>query len=163
MSTVLSTVVDYVAHGESGVKRPSRSLLHLNSAPSSSGTGLSTQPAQTAANGAQEEFELQGAATDPPAPVDDPELRLPNRGSLAIMIATNALLEVCEDLILFRMQFLIHAALVRLLRHHFLRGLVCRVSWRFCAVLWLDHWDPRRDLRSCPDPFNKIRWRSGIL
>ncbi|KAJ7318204.1 major facilitator superfamily domain-containing protein [Mycena albidolilacea] len=93
MSTVLSTVVDYVAHGESGVKRPSRSLLHLNSAPTLSGSGRSTQPAQTAANGAQEEFELQSAATDPPAPVDDPELRLPNRGSLAIMIATNALLE----------------------------------------------------------------------
>ncbi|KAJ7869536.1 membrane transporter [Mycena leptocephala] len=66
MSTVLSTVVAYVPHGESGVKRPSWPAL--------------------------EEFELQGPTTNSLPPVDDPELRLPNRGSLAIMIATNALL-----------------------------------------------------------------------
>ncbi|KAJ6525126.1 major facilitator superfamily domain-containing protein [Mycena capillaripes] len=93
MATVLSTVADYVAHGESGVKRPSRSLLHPN-APTFSGSSLSAQPAQTVViNEAQGEFELQRAVTDPLAPVDDPELRLPNWGSLAIMIAMNALLE----------------------------------------------------------------------
>ena len=95
---VLSTVVDYVAHSESGVKRSSWGLLHSN-APTSSGSSLSAQPAQTAVNEPQEEFELQSTATDPPAPVDDPELRLPNRGSLAMMIATNALLEVREEFI----------------------------------------------------------------
>ncbi|KAJ7227876.1 major facilitator superfamily domain-containing protein [Mycena haematopus] len=87
-TTVLSTVVDYVAHGESGTKRPSWSLLHSD-APTPSGSTLSA----SAANTPPEELEMQAAGTELPPPADDPEFRLPNRGSLIIMIATNALLQ----------------------------------------------------------------------
>ncbi|KAF7356130.1 hypothetical protein MVEN_00943600 [Mycena venus] len=71
MSTVLSIVVDYVAHANPEYN------VHLGAFYTRM-RRLRVDPACT---------------TDPLAPVDDPELRLPNRGSLAIMIATNALLQ----------------------------------------------------------------------
>ncbi|KAJ7304536.1 membrane transporter [Mycena albidolilacea] len=91
MSAVLSTVVDYVGHGESGApKRPSWNVLH-SSAPTPSGSSLSVQPVPTStSDAAPEEFEMEGGLS---SPVEDPELRLPNRGSLVMMIATNVLLQ----------------------------------------------------------------------
>ncbi|KAJ7304525.1 hypothetical protein DFH08DRAFT_51513 [Mycena albidolilacea] len=91
MSTVLSTVVDYVGHSESGApKRPSWNVLHSN-APTSSGSSLSVQPVQTDAVAAvPEEFEMQSGLS---SPAEDPELHLPSRGSLFMVIATNALLQ----------------------------------------------------------------------
>ncbi|KAJ6582250.1 MFS general substrate transporter [Mycena capillaripes] len=92
-SAVLSTVVDYV-HRESGVKRPSWGILN-SSAPSPSGSTLAVQPARNSptTEAAQDAFEMRAVGTEAPSPVDDPELRLPNFGSLAIVIATNALLQ----------------------------------------------------------------------
>ncbi|KAJ6513535.1 membrane transporter [Mycena vulgaris] len=90
MSTpVLSTVLDFVAHRESGGKRPSWGILN-SSAPTPTGSPLAIPSARTQSP-AQEEFEMR--AQDAPPPVDDPELRLPDRASLSIMIATNALLQ----------------------------------------------------------------------
>ncbi|KAK7024830.1 major facilitator superfamily domain-containing protein [Favolaschia claudopus] len=90
MSTsVLSTVVDYVAHGESVPKRPSWAVLHSN-APTLDGSSLSVvHPTEEPA----EEIELRESIANTPAPEDDPEFRLPSMGSLAMVIATNALLQ----------------------------------------------------------------------
>ncbi|KAJ7117423.1 major facilitator superfamily domain-containing protein [Mycena epipterygia] len=92
MSTaVLSTVVDYV-HRESGLKRPSWGILN-SSAPTPAGSSLAIRPVESSSNAnATQEFELR-AQNDTAPPADDPELRLPNRVSLCIMIATNALLQ----------------------------------------------------------------------
>ncbi|KAF8217170.1 membrane transporter [Mycena galopus ATCC 62051] len=94
-TTMLSTVVDYVTHGDSSVKRPSWGPLH-STAPTPNGSSrLSIQPERRTSNGdaAPEEMEMQGAAADAPPPTDDPEFRLPNRGSLVTMIATNVLMQ----------------------------------------------------------------------
>ncbi|KAJ7648656.1 major facilitator superfamily domain-containing protein [Mycena polygramma] len=97
---VLSTVVDYVhresgAKHESGIKRPSWG--HLNSTvptPSGSNVAVDIQSARNSTiQVTQDEYEMRATGTDAPSPTDDPELRLPNRGSLIIMIATNALLQ----------------------------------------------------------------------
>ncbi|KAJ6478064.1 major facilitator superfamily domain-containing protein [Mycena vitilis] len=97
---VLSTVVDYVhresgVKHESGIKRPSWG--HLNSTvptPSGSNVAVDIQSARNSTvQVTQDEYEMRATATDAPSPTDDPELRLPNRGSLIIMIATNALLQ----------------------------------------------------------------------
>ncbi|KAJ7923458.1 major facilitator superfamily domain-containing protein [Mycena leptocephala] len=94
MSTsVLSTVVDYVSHRESGVKRPSWSILN-SSAPTTTGSSLAVQPARNEiTERVRDETEMRIIGTEAPPPADDPELRLPSRGSLAIMIGTNALLQ----------------------------------------------------------------------
>ncbi|KAJ7908634.1 hypothetical protein B0H13DRAFT_2496163 [Mycena leptocephala] len=77
MSTsVLSTVVDYVA-------------------PTPTGSSLAVQPARNEiTERVRDETEMRVIGTEAPPPVDDPELRLPSRGSLAIMIGTNALLQL---------------------------------------------------------------------
>ncbi|KAJ7021098.1 membrane transporter [Mycena alexandri] len=93
---MLSTVADYVAHRESGGKRPSWGKLN-STASTPRGSTPATQPsvsvdAQVAQN--QEEFEMRDTTdANPPPPADDPELRLPNWGSLVTMVGTNALLQ----------------------------------------------------------------------
>ncbi|KAJ7113238.1 membrane transporter [Mycena crocata] len=87
---MLSTVADFVAHRQSGGKRPSWG--HLNSA---TGSSLATTPAANSTQTltvAPEELELQVQDGVPP-PVDDPEMRLPDKTSLCIIIGTNALMQ----------------------------------------------------------------------
>ncbi|KAJ7486574.1 membrane transporter [Mycena latifolia] len=86
---MLSTVADFVAHRESGPgKRPRWGLLSSNT-PTPAGSSLAV-PQIGRSNDASEEIEMQGR--DAP-PAEDPELRLPDRASLYVMIGTNALLQ----------------------------------------------------------------------
>ncbi|KAJ7148554.1 membrane transporter [Mycena crocata] len=87
---MLPTVLDYVARRESGgAKRPSWGVLN-SSAPTPAGSSLTIRPAGSS-NAEPEQFEMQVSESVPPA--EDPELRLPDRTSLSIMIGTNALLQ----------------------------------------------------------------------
>ncbi|KAJ7736585.1 major facilitator superfamily domain-containing protein [Mycena maculata] len=90
-TTVLSTVVDYVSHRESGGKRPSWGLLNSSaSTPSGSSRAI---PRVEYSTTAQDDFEMRSREREMAPHVEDPELRLPDRVSLWIMIATNALLQ----------------------------------------------------------------------
>ncbi|KAJ7762905.1 membrane transporter [Mycena metata] len=91
---MLSTVADYVAHRESGGKRPSWGKLNSTaSTPTIQQPPISVDP-QVARNPSQEEFEMQDTTeADAPPPADDPEFRLPKWGSLVTIVGTNALLQ----------------------------------------------------------------------
>ncbi|KAJ7758370.1 membrane transporter [Mycena metata] len=91
---MLSTAADYVVHRDSGGKRPSWGKLN-SIAPTPSGSTPTLQPpAAVSAPASGEEFEMQDTTeTDASPPADDPELRLPNWGSLVTIIGTNALLQ----------------------------------------------------------------------
>ncbi|KAJ7217335.1 major facilitator superfamily domain-containing protein [Mycena pura] len=92
MSTaILSTVADYVARHESGHTHSSWALLNSSVPPpaaSNRATQLVVDPTPVAET---DGIEMQTCGTT--APAEDPELRLPRRGSLFTMIATNALLQ----------------------------------------------------------------------
>ncbi|KAJ7698067.1 MFS general substrate transporter [Mycena rosella] len=91
MSSVLSTVVDYVGRHENGTKRLTWGLLN-STASTPAGSSLATPQAEARSPSlARDEYEME--ARDAPPPTEDPELRLPNRASLCVMIATNALLQ----------------------------------------------------------------------
>ncbi|KAJ7062184.1 membrane transporter, partial [Mycena amicta] len=94
-ASVVSTVVDYVAHG--GLKRPSWGALNSSPAAASSVAVNARLGASQDGNGIELLVQAPAEEVVPvrevEAEAEDPELRLPSRGSLAVMIATNALLQ----------------------------------------------------------------------
>ncbi|KAF7370172.1 hypothetical protein MSAN_00647700 [Mycena sanguinolenta] len=95
-TTILSTVVDYATHDESGAIHSPPCSLRNSTAPARSGSTLTVQllAEQTlSADAPPEELEMHVVGTEMPPPADDPEFRLPNRASLVMVITTNALLD----------------------------------------------------------------------